>query len=64
MVNDSKKSQGGWLWINRQDVSFLTVANLSAIETNLVLTGVDYIEGENKQNLLEQMQCALKKFIG
>ena len=38
----------------------LDAANLSQIERNLVLTGVDYKEAE----LLEQMQTALKKFIG
>ena len=38
----------------------LDAANLTQIERNLVLTGVDYEEDE----LLEQMQTALKKFIG
>ena len=42
----------------------LDAANLSGIERNLVLTGVDYVEGESKKNLLEQMQNALKKFVG
>ena len=42
----------------------LDAANLSAIEKNLVLTGVDYAEGENKKNLKEQMQVTLKKFVG
>ena len=38
----------------------LDAANLTSIERNLVLTGVDYKEAE----LLDQMQTALKKFIG
>ena len=38
----------------------LDAASLSAVQTNLVLTGVDYGE----ENLLEQMQNALKKFLG
>ena len=37
----------------------LDASNLSNIERNLVLTGVDYSE----ENLLDQMQSALKKFI-
>ena len=42
----------------------LDAANLNAIERNLVLTGVNYTEGETKKNFLEQMQTALKKFVG
>ena len=38
----------------------LDAANLSQIERNLVLTGVDYTGA----NLLGQMQTALQKFIG
>ena len=38
----------------------LDAANLSQLERNLVLTGVDYLE----TNILDQMQTALKKFIG
>ena len=37
----------------------LDAANLSQLERNLVLTGVDYLE----TNILDQMQTALKKFI-
>ena len=38
----------------------LDAANLSQLERNLVLTGVDYTDAK----ILEQMQTALKKFIG
>ena len=42
----------------------LDAANLTPIERNLVLTGVDYTIGEEKKDLLDQMQIALKKFVG
>ena len=38
----------------------LDAANLSQLERNLVLTGVDYTDAK----ILDQMQTALKKFIG
>ena len=38
----------------------LDAANLSQLKRNLILTGVDYTEAK----ILEQMQTALKKFIG
>ena len=38
----------------------LDTANLSQIDRNLVLTGVDYTGA----NLIDQIQTALKKFIG
>ena len=38
----------------------LDAANLSNIERNLVLTGVDY----DKTNLKDQMEAALRKFVG
>ena len=41
-------------------LKLLDAANLSQLERNLVLTGVDYTDAK----ILEQMQTALKKFIG
>ena len=38
----------------------LDTANLSQIDRKLVLTGVDY----TRANLIDQIQTALKKFIG
>ena len=42
----------------------LQAANLDQRETQLVLTGVNYKEGKEKENLLDQMKSALKKFKG
>ena len=42
----------------------LDAANLSDVERSLVLTGVDYAQGEEKKNFKEQMQGAMKKFVG
>ena len=42
----------------------LDAANISSIDRNLVLTGVDYESGETNKDLLTQMHSALKKFVG
>lgn len=42
----------------------LKACKLSDIETNLVLTGVDYVKGKNEKNMLTQVKDSLKKFIG
>jgi hypothetical protein len=39
-------------------------AKLKEVETKLVLTGVNYEEVKNKQNLKEQVANSLKKFTG
>ena len=48
------------------DLTFelLQACNISEIEVQLVLTGVDYKEGKEKKNLLSQMKESLKKFVG
>ena len=39
-------------------------ANLKEIESNLVLTGVDFQTGKDNEDLLEQVTNSLKKFKG
>ena len=42
----------------------LEVTNLSENDEKFVLTGVDFVEGQSKKNLEEQVKSSLKKFQG
>ena len=42
----------------------LQACKLSDIETNLVLTGINFDLGRSKENVLHQTKESLKKFIG
>ena len=42
----------------------LQASQLTEIDTKLVLTGVNYKEGKEKKNMLEQVKDSLKKFKG
>ena len=42
----------------------LQASQLNEIDTKLVLTGVDYKEGKDKKNMLDQVKESLKKFKG
>ena len=42
----------------------LKACDLTDIETNLVLTGVNFAVGKEKENMLEQVKESLRKFVG
>ena len=42
----------------------LQASKLNEIDTKLVLTGVNYAEGKDKKNMMEQVKDSLKKFKG